>query len=416
MEATMSERRTVTKLYAERYQRATKKEKGVILTEFLSLTGYDRCYGAWLLRQQGRALTVTPQKVLQGDATLLVKRARQPYYDQAVKKALVKVWSLLDGICSKRLAPALPTLLPKLEACGELQLKAQVRDKLLQLSPATIDRLLASERAVLGTGKKGGHTKPGSLLKQQIPIRTFADWTEQEPGFVELDLVGHEGGNARGDFCFTLDLTDVCSGWTETRAIQNKAQVWVVEALEWMRQHLPFSLQGIDSDNGSEFLNDQLLRYCQQQQLTFTRSRSGRKNDNCFVEQKNYSVVRRAVGYRRYDTAEQLRLLNALYERLRLYTNYFQPVLKLREKTREGSKVRKKYDKAQTPYERLLACDKLSTVQKEKLRQEYDRLNPAQLKREITQLQEQLLKSANAATGAAKSRAATTSAPAAPRL
>ncbi|MFN0110393.1 MAG: transposase family protein [Blastocatellia bacterium] len=412
----MSERKTVTKLYAGRYQRATKREKAVILTEFLSLTKYNRCYGAWLLRHQGKRVTVSPQKIVEGDVSKSTPRVRSAYYDQAVKTALVKVWSLMDGVCSKRLAPALPKLIPKLESCGELKLKASVREKLMKLSSATIDRLLAEERAALGSGKKVGHTKPGGLLKHQIPIRTFADWNEQQPGFAELDLVGHEGGNARGDFCFTLDVTDVFSGWTETRGIQNKAQVWVVEALDRIRQGLPFSLQGIDSDNGSEFINEQLVRYCQQHRLTFTRSRSGRKNDNCFVEQKNYSVVRRAVGYRRYDTSEQLSLLNDLYDRLRLYTNYFLPVMKLREKTRTGSKVSKKYDKAQTPCERLLASDKLSELQKEHLREEYERLNPGQLKREIERFQEQLLKSVNQTDRTAKSRRVTTSSPTTARL
>jgi hypothetical protein len=415
MEVTMSDRRTLTRLYAERYRRARKKEKGQILDEFLALTNYQRCHAAWLLRYQGKRVKVSPKRVLQGEVKLKVPRARKPYYDAAVKKALVQVWGIMDGICSKRLAPALPTLVPKLVACGELRVKAEVQAKLVQLSPATIDRLLTQERLALNGGKKIHHTKPGTLLKHQIPIRTFADWNEQEAGFVELDLVGHEGGNAQGDYCFSLNVTDVFSGWTETRAIQNKAQVWVAEALEVIRQRLPFPLQGIDSDNGSEFINHHLMKYCRTHELTFTRSRSNRKNDNCFVEQKNYTVVRRAVGYSRYETAEQQRLLNALYDQLRLYLNYFQPVMKLVEKTRDGSKVRKKYDVAQTPYERLLAADKVSKQDKAKLRAEYDRLNPAQLKRDIERLQNQLLKSVTQAPRKAKGRTVTTASPPAPR-
>lgn len=389
----MTERRTITKLFAERYQRATKKEKGELLKEYLKLTDYDRCYGAWLLRSHGKRVALDPQRVAEGDVGKRVKRQSEPFYDNAVKTALVKVWMILDCICGKRLAPIIKEIVIKLEACGELRLKASVREKLITISAATIDRLLVSEREKMGV-RKVGHTKPGTLLKHQIPVRTFADWNEQEPGFVEIDLVGHEGGNASGDFCFTLDVTDVHSGWTETRAVRNKARVWVVEALDKLALGLPFTLKGVDSDNGSEFINDHLYSYCVERHLTFTRARSGRKNDNCYVEQKNYSVVRRAVGYARYETEEQLRLLNELYEHLRLYTNYFQPVMKLLEKKREGSKVSKKYDQARTPYQRLLDAPQLSKEQKQRLRREYAKINPAQLKREITCLQEELLKSA----------------------
>ena len=393
MRTTMTERRTVTKLFAERYQRATKKEKGELLNEYLKMTGYDRCYGAWLLRGHGKRVVLDSQRVAEGDVSKRLRRDCQPFYDQAVKLALVKVWMILDCICGKRLAPILAEVVTKLEACGELRLKASVREKLISISAATIDRLLASEREKMG-GRKVGHTKPGTLLKHQIPVRTFADWNEQEPGFAEIDLVGHEGGKASGDFCFTLDVTDVYSGWTETRAVRNKARVWVVQALDGIATGLPFSLKGVDSDNGSEFINEHLYSYCVERHLTFTRARSGRKNDNCYVEQKNYSVVRRAVGYARYETEEQLGLLNELYDHLRLYTNYFQPVMKLREKKREGSKVTKKYDSARTPYQRLLDAPQLSKEQKQRLRREYGKLNPAQLKREITRLQEELLKSA----------------------
>ncbi|MGH9765398.1 MAG: DDE-type integrase/transposase/recombinase, partial [Blastocatellia bacterium] len=234
------------------------------------------------------------------------------------------------------------------------------------------------------------HTKPGSLLKSQIPIRRFDKWNEGKPGFVEIDLVGHDGGNSSGEFCFTLDVTDIFTRWTETRAVKNKAQVWVFKALEYIIKLLPFALLGIDSDNGSEFINAHLLRYCQQQKITFTRARPYRKNDNCFVEERNNSIVRRAVGYQRYDTDDQLKTLNELYSLLRLYTNYFQPVMKLIKKERVGSKVKKVYDKPQTPYHRVLASADVSDLQKRKIRNEYTGLNPAQLKREISRLQEKL--------------------------
>jgi hypothetical protein len=240
-------------------------------------------------------------------------------------------------------------------------------------------------------GRSG--TKPGTLLKKQIPIRTFAEWDEQRPGFAEIDLVGHDGGVAAGDYCQTLDLTDIATTWTETQAVRNKAQTWVFAALKEIRQNLPFSLLGIDSDNGSEFINKYLVEYCQKQKLSFTRSRPYRKNDNCFVEQKNYSVVRRAVGYQRYDTEAQLNLLNELYATLRLYTNFFQPTMKLKAKERVGSKVIKRYDRAQTPYQRVLAAVQVSEAEKQSLRAKYKTLNPAALKRKLMRLQERLMKS-----------------------
>ena len=223
----------------------------------------------------------------------------------------------------------------------------------------------------------------------------MSDWSENKPGFVEIDLVGHDGGNARGEYIQTLDITDVCTGWTETQAVKNKAQIWVFEALKDIRDHLPFELLGIDSDNGGEFINAPLLKFCEEEKITFTRTRPYRKNDNCFVEQKNYSVVRRAVGYLRYDTEKELKTLNELYKVLRLYTNFFQPVMKLIEKTRIGSKVIKKYDKAKTPYQRVLDSPYAAVKAKEKLKAEYNQLNPAELKRKITRWQNKLMELCN---------------------
>ncbi len=210
---------------------------------------------------------------------------------------------------------------------------AEVRGKLLSISASTIDRLLAPDRARLSlTGRAG--TKPGTLLKHQIPVRTFSEWDDALPGFVEIDLVGHEGGVIRGEYCQTLDVTDVATGWTETRAVKNKAQVHVFAAIKEIREALPFPLLGIDSDNGSEFINNELHRYCQDKRITFTRSRAYKKNDGCYVEQKNWSVVRRNVGYARFDTLEELAVLNELYAFLREHTNFFMPSAKLLSKTR----------------------------------------------------------------------------------
>lgn len=389
MRLTMKEKQAVMHALQARYQKAGKKQKHQILDECCLLTGYNRAYASHLLCRE-RAARPRQKKWRKPAAE---KKTAQRYYDDKVKEALRQIWLVLDCLCGKRLQPVLGEMIPVLEKHGEIKLSAETRRKLLQISSATIDRLLATAKKELSPATRA-HTKPGTLLKRQIPIRTFAEWNEAQPGFVEIDLVAHDGGQASGAYFYTLDVTDICTGWTETKIVRNKSQVAVFAALVALRQQLPFALQGIDSDNGSEFINDHLLRYCQAEQLTFTRARSYRKNDNCFVEQKNYSIVRRNVGYQRYDTESQFALLEELYRQLRLYTNYFQPVMKLVAKERHGAQVRKHYDKAQTPYQRLLVGAKLSAKKKEQLRREYESLNPAALKRHITRLQNELIESA----------------------
>ena len=388
----MRERRVLVKAFAGPYQRGRKKEKGEILDGFVEQTGYQRRYAARLLRNHGRVVQVRPGVRVQGDVQCRVKRVRRRTYDEPVLRALKRIWKMLDYLCGKRLVAALPETIQALERHGELHLRGEVRSKLCRISAATIDRLLAPEKKRLQLKARSG-TKPGTLLRHQIPVRTFADWDEDRPGFSEVDLVSHEGGYARGDYAQTLDLTDVASGWTELAAVPNKAQVWVFEALQQLRQQLPFPLLGLDSDNGSEFINHHLHAYCAEEAITFTRSRPHRKNDNCFVEQKNYSVVRRAVGYARYDRPEQVQLLNDLYGHLRLMVNFFLPSHKLKEKTRRGSRVSKRYHPAQTPCQRILAFEQVSEADKERLRQQYRQLNPAQLDRDIRSLQHQLLMS-----------------------
>ncbi len=387
----MSERKAVIKAWSSQYRKASKKAKGRILDELIVLTGYNRCYAVNLLRWDGKVLRAGRCIRLVGDLRKKVKRTRPRLYDESVLDGLKEIWAIMDYICGKRLVAILPEVIPILEKYQEIVLDAVVRGKLLSISASSIDRLLAAERRKWMLRGRSG-TKPGTLLKHQIPIRTFADWNEKQAGFVEIDLVGHDGGDSSGDYCQTLDVTDVASGWTETEAVINKAQVWVFAALKSIRKHQPFPLLGIDSDNGSEFINHHLLRYCQQEKITFTRGRSGKKNDGCFVEQKNYSVVRRAVGYARYDSPSQLRLLNELYGHLRRHTNYFQPVMKLLSKERNGAKVKKKYDEPKTPYQRLMDMPDISQKIKQRLKSEYVTLNPAQLKRQITRLQEKLFK------------------------
>jgi len=392
---TMRQKKAVTKELRDRYRKSSKKEKTMILNGFIQLTGYNRCYAC-------QALKVKKEKVLgylniAGKRIKYVadkrknKRKKKKIYDQEVLTALKEIWKIADYICSKRLAPYLSEVIPVLEKWGEIKLDAKVREKLLKISAATIDRLLSDTRKRYRI-KGRSTTRPGSLLKKSIPIRTFADWDEKVPGFFEVDLVSHDGGAVRGDFIQSLNFTDIATGWEEMIAVKNKAQVWVFAGIKGIKERLPFSILGLDSDNGSEFINAHLIRYCEEHKITFTRSRPYRKNDSCFVEQKNWSVIRRAVGYGRYDTDKELSILNELYGYLRFYVNFFQPVRKLIKKERIGSKVIKKYDQAKTPYRRVLASPDIEDEIKMKLKNQYDMLNPAELKRKINKLQNRLLK------------------------
>lgn len=389
MRLTVSERYKATKITAARYQKAAKKKKGAILDEFIELTGYDRCYASYLLKNHGKKVRINDRTVVVGDICKRRKRQSQRTYGDDVLRALKQIWVIMDCICGKRLQPMLKEMLSILQRHKEIKVTRAIKKKLLRISASTIDRILKPERKKYEL-KGRSLTKPGTLLKHQIPIRTFSEWNEQKPGFVEIDLVGHEGGNLRGDFIQTLNVTDVCTGWTEMQAVKNKAQIWVFDALKDIRGKLPFDLLGIDSDNGGEFINAHLVRFCHEEQMTFTRSRSYRKNDNCFIEQKNYTIVRRYVGYTRYDTEKAQKLMNEMYGHLRLYVNFFLPVMKLIQKTRIGSRVRKKYDEPQTPYQRVLASPFVPEINKEELRQQYANLNPALLRRQIAKLQNKL--------------------------
>jgi hypothetical protein len=291
---------------------------------------------------------------------------------------------LFDDIGSKRLRVALTTELPNLRRNGHLKVTRLCYQHLLKVSPSTMDRWRRAARRP-GRRLRGG-TKPGTLLKQQIPIRTFAEWENKRPGFGEIDRVPHDGGSNQGDFACTLTFTDVATSWTELVATPNKAQVHVFAALQQERARLPFPLLGIDSDNGAAFINNELRRYCEREHLTFTRGRVGRKNDNAFVEEKNWSVVRRLVGYGRYDTPKQVAQLNALYRVYRLYFNHFLPVTKLVRTERHGSRLKKIYDQPKTPYPRVLDSPQVSEVLKAKLRREHARLDVVLLKRQLDEL------------------------------
>jgi hypothetical protein len=350
-----------------RYARAGRVEKGRILDEFVAATGYHRKWAGGLLRHG-------PPPTRSG------RGGRPRVYSAVVIGALRTVWEASGELCGKRLAPFLDEFVPALEADGVLRLEAPVRAALLQVSAATIDRRLHPfrlQRHGLGT------TKPGTLLKQQIPVHTYTPWAEQRPGFVEIDLVAHCGTSTAGHYLNTLTVTDVATAWTECIGVWGKGQAAVFRGLEQVRARLPFPLLGIDSDNGSEFLNAHLVRWCEAEQVTFTRSRPYWKNDQAHVEQKNWSVVRRLLGYDRYETEAQLAQLNRVYRWLRLWTNHWQPVLKLIGKERAGAKVRKQYDPAQTPYRRVLAGAALAPAARERLAAEHAERGPTAIWHEV---------------------------------
>lgn len=391
MGLTMHEKKAVTKEVARRYQKSSKNEKGMILSEFISLTGYHRTYASWLLSNHGRKIRVNRMTVIETavNRNNKPKRQRNKIYDDKVQRSVKKIWLIMGCICGKRLAPILKEVIPRLKEHNEIILDRSTEEKLLNISASTIDRLLREDKKKFELRGRS-HTKPGSMLKSQIPIRTFSEWDEGSPGFLEIDLVGHEGGDPRGQFIQSLNAVDICTGWTEMDAVRNKAEKWVFEAIDEIKERLPFDLLGIDSDNGGEFINDHLYRYCISNRITFTRARKYRKNDNCYVEQKNYSVIRKYVGYYRYDTEEELKALKELYKHLRLYINFFQPVMKQKSKIRIGSKVIKRYDTPRTPYQRVLESQHVSKDKKEILKAQYTKLNPAELQRQIIRMQERL--------------------------
>jgi hypothetical protein len=302
-----------------------------------------------------------------------------------VQEALHLAWTTANHICAKRLIPFLPTLVDSLERHGHLHLSEECRSQLLALSPATADRILKPYRKREGRGIST--TRSGTLLKKQIPVRTFNDWNETKPGFMEADLVAHCGTSTEGSFLYTLTLTDIATGWTECLPLLNRGQEAVVAALKRAQQLLPFPLLGIDTDNGAEFINVELLAFCEQEHITFTRARPRRSNDQCYVEQKNGQIVRKVVGYDRFVGEFPYRQLTELYRALRVYVNCFQPSMKLQTKERDGSKVRRTYDQAQTPMQRLLASDALSTQKQQELLRITEALDPLRLLMQLEQLQ-----------------------------
>ena len=341
----------------------------------MAVTGFHRKHSIRLLKHAA-APAAAPRK------------PRLRVYDAAVRQALVVLWEASDRVCGKRLKPLLPTLIGALERHGHLRLDDSVRTKLLEVSAATIDRALAEPRGS-GAGRRS-HARAKPAVRAAIPVRTFADWNDPLPGFMEADLVSHGGENVAGSFAHTLVLTDIATGWTECVALAVRESSLIVEALTRLRTTMPFPLRGFDTDNGSEFINDTVLAYCTESKIEFTRSRPYRKNDQAWVEQKNGSIVRRLVGYRRLEGIGAASALSRLYAASRAFVNFFQPSFKLAEKKRVGARVSKRYHAPETPCGRLLSSEAVPEETKERLRAIAITLDPLRLLDEIRNAQQEL--------------------------
>lgn len=358
-----------------RYRQAARGEKQRILDEFCHVTGYHRKSALRLLNgpPPGRHPPL--------------RRRRGPRYGTRVIQVLAAIWTVAGYPWSVRLKALLPLWLPWARA--RFRLPPPLERQLLALSPRQMDRRLAPHRHQVKS-RLYGRTKPGTLLKHHIPLRTDR-WDVTVPGFTEVDLVAHSGECAHGEFLHSLNLTAIHTTWVETRAVLGRGQAGVQHALEELRQALPFRLRGIDSDNGSEFINAHLYRYCQAQAIQFTRGRPYKKDDNAHVEQKNWTHVRKLMGDVRYESPEARDAMNALYRHeLRLFQNLFLPSVKLVRKSRVGARVRRVYDPAQTPLERVRACPEADPVKVAHLTTLRARLDPFALAQAIDQKLERL--------------------------
>jgi hypothetical protein len=359
----------------ERYRAGTKDEKLRILDEFVAVTGYHRKHAIRLFKAGSAARGAR-------------RRSRLPLYDAAVREALVVLWEASDRVCGKRLRPLLPILVSALERHGHLTLESTVRARVLSASAATLDRLLGPTRAAVSGQRARRRAIPA--VRRNVPVRTCADWEDPVPGDMEADLVSHGGESTAGSFVHTLTLTDVASGWTECVALVVRDGALVAAALEQLRTSMPFPLRGFDTDNGGEFMNETVATYCSLHGIPCTRSRPYHKNDQAWVEQKNGSVVRRLVGYRRLEGLAAAAALAQLYAAARLFVNFFQPSFKLASKTRVGAKVRKTYHAPETPYAKLLASAAITDEMKQRLRAVADQLDPLRLLEEIRAVQQHL--------------------------
>ena len=355
-----------------RYIEADKQERGRILDEFCAVTGYHRKAACRVLRHPPTAMARRP--------------GQRRRYGLAVLQVLKQVWEVGDRMCSKRLVPFLPELLSALERHGELTVEPAVRAQVCALSPATVDRLLRPHRGPGGRRRPYSQTRATPAVRAQVPIRTWGEWQGVTPGAVQADLVLHCGESTEGFYLTTLTTVDVATGWSVCEAVWGKGKERVGSAVYRTAQHLPFRLRELHTDNGGEFLNDLLAPWCQREGVHLTRGRAYKKNDQAYVEQKNWWVPRRLVGYDRYVTKAAYAQLQRLYGIVRLYVNFFQPLRKVVAKERVGAKMRKRFDRAQTPYQRLVVAEILAPDQQATLARLYESLNPAQLHAEMDTL------------------------------
>lgn len=359
------------KVLKERYLKAKKKkEKGKILDEYCKNTGQNRKY---VIRMIQPRVNLEPKP----------RRKRKAIYDGEVIAALIKVWEIFDFPCGQRLAPLLKQEVDRLRKLGELSCPDEVALKLKKISPASVDIKLRREKEILHL-KRNRHPRTQPLLSKKIPVKLIDEWDKEEVGNCQLDFVAHLGSSTFGDFINSLSLTDIASSWWEGEAQMGRSQRFTFQSLKNVKKRLPFLLKEIHPDNDSGIINNLIYSYCKEEGIQFSRSRPNKKNDNAYVEQKNWTHVRKIFGYLRYDTEKELEIINDLYHNeLRLYKNFFQPAMKLEEKIRIGSKIKRKYDTPKTPYQRLIESSQINKQVKQELTDLYYSLNPAELKRRI---------------------------------
>ena len=371
----MGARREVVSAVAERYRSAGRAEKGRILDELCALTGWHRKHAVRALSAVAELAQVKP-------------RPRRCTYGASIRDALTALWEASDRLCGKRLVVMIPSLLPALERHGRVKLSVDERALVLTAS-ATIDRLLSATK-IAASGGKRRRAGFSSAVRREVPVRTFNDWNDPPPGYCEVDMVAHGGTSVSGAFIQTLTMVDVATGWTECLPLVVRDGALVVEALERSQSLFPWLLRGVDFDNDSAFMNDVVVPWCQARAIEVTRSRAYKKNDQAFVEQKNGAVVRRLVGYGRFEGLEAARALARQFAAARLHVNFFQPSFKLKEKRREGAKVIKRYHAPATPYERALAHPAVDETVKRRLREMHRTLDPVALFSEMRQAQAEL--------------------------
>jgi hypothetical protein len=353
----------------ERYLKADKRQKGLLLDEYCRNTKQNRKY---VIRKISQMAFGPPR----------VRKKRRAFYGREERVAMEAIWKVFDFPCGQRLAPLVRAELERLRELKELDISEHTAQKLLRISPATIDRLLRSKKQEWNDRRRYA-SRGANLISKKIPLR-MTDWETARVGYVEMDLVLHCGVSTDGEYIHSLSTMEICSGWWEGEAVMGRAQIRIFNALKEIRERSPFGWLGIDCDNDNAFINNQLYKYSQDQQLEFTRSRPYRKNDNAYIEQKNFTHVRKPLGYLRYDTAEELAVIQDLYRHeLRLYKNFFQPVMKLVRKERVGGHVKRVYDTPKTPYQRLIESNQIAPQVAKELQQLYLSLNPAELKRRI---------------------------------